>query len=748
MQYKSYFKMLLEKVSQFHALNPASVILLGLLNGIFIVIFNEYRPLIISISIILSIVLFFCSRHITIKFLLSLLIGIGIILFHTRASINTYLKKLPNKNCGGIIIAKISDPTATGKSVPWLNQLKYVKAQILLFKYTRIGNWETVNGKVLISVPNALKTRIKYGDLLLCSGYFKIIDPPKTPGLFSYKKHLLSQGIQRIFKAKKIKSLKELPINMNESFISNFTYSFNSTIFYIRNFLMNKMTDGMNIKYRRFLASILFGCRQGLSYQTKQDFKRSGVMHVFAISGLHVGMLAINLFIIFSFLPYRYRHLATVIILFCYVLSTGMQASALRAFIMIGVWSLHKAAFRSISTINTLFIAAVISLLLNPLNIYGMGFIYSFTIVFYLIISWGNIQIYKKCLSINHFFIHHTEQGKYILTQKLKIWTFNIFATTTVCWLTSVGLNMLFGNYFIPGGILFNFLILPFVWILFLLNAINLFICFLTDKLSMCIELIMKIINFLAQTGGEFAGAFTPSHLPTIFACIYLILLLLLFITKRKNISIGLMAGILLIIIYWKILDINYKGQIIILNGGKSSLPTFLCIPPYKSGALLINIGSYPRSTIIREALKKVGCTTIDILVIGKNQDSYKGLKRLANSCNVNEIIFPLNGKNGYYLKKVLSTLKTQSTFFRKLNTSIQTNKGNYTFTNTLFNYNTIKGKHLDFNLYRPEFNLSIISNKKNEFSVTNIIIKINSIKYNLKLNNSAFIKIYSFENM
>ena len=743
-QLKNYLNLLLGNIKRFHLINPASAILLGLINGIILTVFHTYLPVLLIITFILLISLYFCSKHIAIKVVISLLFGICITLFHTRSSANTYLSYLPNKSCGGIIIAKISDPTATGKSVPWLNMQKSLKAEILMFKYSPTAKWEKVNGKILINLPRKTNIKLTYGDTIESSGYFEIPDSTKINSLFSYKEYLLSKGIQRIFKAHDISFLNQKKLKLTST-TNNFIYSINSTILNVRNFLMNKMTKGITVKYRRFLASILFGCRQGLSYDTKQNFKKSGVQHIFAISGLHVGMLAINLFIILSFLPYKYRHIVSVLILFCYVLSTGMQASALRAFIMIAVWSLHRATFRSVSTINTIFIAAVISLILNPLNIYSMGFIYSFTIVFFLMLSWQNIHIWQKCLNAHRLWIPNNLQRTGLFKQKLKIWSFNVFATTTVCWLSSAGLNMLFGNFFIPGAIISNFLILPFVWILFFLSAFNLFICFISDKLSICIEFIMQIINFLAMTGAKYAGAFTPSHLPAIFVCIYLILLILFLTSKRKEFSIFFLILMLTCISYWKISDMTLKGKIIVLNGGESPVPAILCIPPYKSGALLINVGSYVRGSIIRKYLKLFGCNSIDILVLNKKKESYLGSKLLCGSFNINEVIIPPEGGYSYYFKKNLDAIKEQHTYLTELNLYNSNNQTYYVYKDALLKYKSDKNGNFDFRLYRPKFDIFIKKENKGLLYLRKLEINCNKQKHSVILEQSNFLKYKVF---
>jgi competence protein ComEC len=86
--------------------------------------------------------------------------------------------------------------------------------------------------------------------------------------------------------------------------------------------------------------AILLGERYRLRSETKKAFVQSGTVHVFAISGLHVMVIA-NLFVIFSALimvPYRIRALAAAPPLWLYVWIIGFPPSAVRAALMASIY--------------------------------------------------------------------------------------------------------------------------------------------------------------------------------------------------------------------------------------------------------------------------------------------------------------------------------------------------------------------------------------------------------------------------
>lgn len=70
---------------------------------------------------------------------------------------------------------------------------------------------------------------------------------------------------------------------------------------------------------------MLFGCRQGIEYQTRLDFIRSGTIHILTVSGLHIGMFAGVMFLLLAFLPFRMRCVIVPLLTALYALSTGLQ---------------------------------------------------------------------------------------------------------------------------------------------------------------------------------------------------------------------------------------------------------------------------------------------------------------------------------------------------------------------------------------------------------------------------------------
>ena len=127
-----------------------------------------------------------------------------------------------------------------------------------------------------------------------------------------------------------------------------------------------------------FLA-ILTGDKSSLDAETKELYRKSGIAHILAISGLHISFIGMSLF---SFLRRRIRFSAaavlsgTIMIFFC--IMSGGSASAVRATIMFLVRLLALKSGKTFDLLSSLGLAAILLLLSNPMYLYNSGFLLSF----------------------------------------------------------------------------------------------------------------------------------------------------------------------------------------------------------------------------------------------------------------------------------------------------------------------------------------------------------------------------------
>lgn len=142
---------------------------------------------------------------------------------------------------------------------------------------------------------------------------------------------------------------------------------------------------------RALLTALLLGDRSELKDETRSDFSRTGLMHLLAVSGLHVllvGMVLHQLllpFVIRLRLPHRegewIRTVTTLVILGLYMFITGMSASVVRAVTMAAAMLIGHVLQRNSPAMNRLGLAALVLLLLRPTSVFDVGFLLSFSAV-------------------------------------------------------------------------------------------------------------------------------------------------------------------------------------------------------------------------------------------------------------------------------------------------------------------------------------------------------------------------------
>lgn len=133
-------------------------------------------------------------------------------------------------------------------------------------------------------------------------------------------------------------------------------------------------------------AAMSIGYRGGLPAGVRDDYGTTGTSHLLAVSGLHVGIVAMLVNLLLWLLPaFRYGHIiknaAAITAIWLYTALTGLPPSAVRAAMMFTGAQLALAASRTGNSANILLATATVMLLVNPNYLYDISFQLSFTAV-------------------------------------------------------------------------------------------------------------------------------------------------------------------------------------------------------------------------------------------------------------------------------------------------------------------------------------------------------------------------------
>lgn len=145
---------------------------------------------------------------------------------------------------------------------------------------------------------------------------------------------------------------------------------------------------------RGLLQAMLLGDRSEVRGDLKGAFIDSGTLHLFALSGLHVAIIALVLVgaLKFAGVTRPYWGLVLIPVLLVYVAMTGMRSSTLRAFVMASIYWGAPLVRRRPDALSALALAAFLILLMDPLQVSDPGFVLSFSVVGLLIVVCGRFR--------------------------------------------------------------------------------------------------------------------------------------------------------------------------------------------------------------------------------------------------------------------------------------------------------------------------------------------------------------------
>ncbi|MCG8586356.1 MAG: ComEC family competence protein [Pirellulales bacterium] len=134
-------------------------------------------------------------------------------------------------------------------------------------------------------------------------------------------------------------------------------------------------------------AAIMLGAREQLGRERNEAFFQTGTVHLMAISGLHVGLLALGLALLLRILmvPEQRALVLVAIASMVYVFVTDARPPAVRALIIVLVLCIGRALGRQTNAWNTLALAGIIVLVINPTEVFRTGTQLSFLAVAMLI---------------------------------------------------------------------------------------------------------------------------------------------------------------------------------------------------------------------------------------------------------------------------------------------------------------------------------------------------------------------------
>lgn len=144
--------------------------------------------------------------------------------------------------------------------------------------------------------------------------------------------------------------------------------------------------EGMTAEAIGMMTAMTLAERSGIDSQIREEFSIAGASHVLALSGLHVGIIAIMLGLLLGGRHRRLTEVVLIVAIWGYVLIAGMPISAVRAALMLTIWSIISLSRRSQHPLNVLGTAILLMLIINPATLFDVAFQLSCSAVFFLLL--------------------------------------------------------------------------------------------------------------------------------------------------------------------------------------------------------------------------------------------------------------------------------------------------------------------------------------------------------------------------
>ncbi len=224
---------------------------------------------------------------------------------------------------------------------------------------------------------------LKYGNIIAINKPLQEIKNAGNPGGFDYKRYALFNGIthQLFLKQDEYVLLKEIKTNI-----------FWKQMFHVRDYVLQTLRKNIQGDQETSVAeALLIGYRDDLDRDLVQAYSNTGVVHIIAISGLHLGLIYWLLLILLTPLDKIKRinwlkPVLAVAFLWIFSLLTGAGASVLRSAVMFSFIAGGEVLGRKGNIFNSLAASAFVLLCYNPFFLWDVGFQLSYAAVLSIVL--------------------------------------------------------------------------------------------------------------------------------------------------------------------------------------------------------------------------------------------------------------------------------------------------------------------------------------------------------------------------
>ncbi|MDN3691147.1 ComEC/Rec2 family competence protein [Chryseobacterium tructae] len=350
-------------------------------------------------------------------------------------------------------------------------------------KYEGVGEWGGISFNSIFYIPKN-NAELDFKHYYKAETYITQPQKPQYDFQFNYAQYLKRRNIDhQAYISNEISSTERNDLSYRDQIKQ---YRLN-VLWKIDNTKMSETT-------RAFLKGIILADRTEMDATTVQDFNRSGLVHLLAISGTHIVIIfGLFYFLMIRFIPLQFRKYAIIlslIFIWLFALFIGFGNSVLRACIMLTVYFIFVILQRKPDLLHSLALSVFIILVFDSQQLFDVGFQLSFLAV--LGIFWLNQPLLKLFPRQDNYF------------KKL---IFNTITISLSAQLATLPLVLYYFHQFSLISIIANFIIVPFSEVIIVFSFLMTLLIALGIDFSFINKLYDVSIQFLLKGIHWFAGA-------------------------------------------------------------------------------------------------------------------------------------------------------------------------------------------------------------------------------------------------
>lgn len=262
---------------------------------------------------------------------------------------------------------------------------------------------ETQGEAIIYFQKNEKSKKLQEGDWILVKQKFLPIKNTNNPGSFNYANYC---HLRNIYESAYVREHEFQSINKNTATSTSLFNCWNSNT---RKILNQYITDS---SAKGIAEALLIGYRKNVDDETWQSYSNTGIVHVIAISGMHMAMIYGSMIWLLFCIPFFKRkkigaYVIAILTMWLFACLTGLPPSVTRSAIMFTFIGIGEIIDRKMSIYNNLAASAFCLLCYNPFWLLDVGFQLSYTAVLSILI------FFEKCYQLKYF-------SNYILD---KIWS-------------------------------------------------------------------------------------------------------------------------------------------------------------------------------------------------------------------------------------------------------------------------------------------------------------------------------------